>query len=96
MQGLNAATLIAAAAMFAAIASTPALADTDSAMTQGATQAKYGTTDAGTPKLRWAAIAAEGERFHSQRKHNSAGTNKADAAKPRGFMAMAMAARESR
>lgn len=96
MQGLKAATLIAATAMFAAIATTPALADTDSAMPESPAQAKHRTVDAETPKLRWAKIAAEGERFHSQRQRKPAGTEKPDTAKSRDFMAMAMAARESR
>jgi len=81
MQALKAATLIAAAAIFVLSATAPAHADGQ----------QQGSQDAAS-SIRWAAIAAEGQRFQEQ--HHVAGPH--IAAKSKNFLAMAMAARQTR
>lgn len=81
MQTLKAATLIAATVVFAFTATAPAFAGGQK--TEGQETAS---------SMRWATIAAEGQRFQEQR-NAVAPTH---AAKQKNFLAMAMTARNAR
>lgn len=94
MQVLKAATLIAAAAAFALTATAPAFADAGDTVSTGTE--RLAQVDNGTSKLRWAAISAEGQRFHDRRHRQSGDADTPGTAKSRDFMAMAMDARKSR
>lgn len=84
MQGLKLTSAIAAIAAIALVALTAAAPI--------AANAADPSRDGGQ-KLRWDAIAAEGQRFQEQRQHQA---TPVQAAKARNFMAMAAAAREAR
>jgi hypothetical protein len=81
MQAFKAAVLVAATAVFALTATAPAYAGGQQVDGQEATSS-----------IRWATIAAEGQRFQDQ--HQVAGPQRV--AKSKAFLAMALAARQTR